>query len=75
MVFFQAKQHKDCHIDDEELDQFVRFLMFSEAFQQLSPQARDELGITSTRLSCYDRCVLQYAHTKALHSIAYHNTS
>ncbi|KAK3288000.1 hypothetical protein CYMTET_4506 [Cymbomonas tetramitiformis] len=55
-----AKQHKDCHIDDEELDQFVRFLMFSEAFQQLSPQARDELGITSTRLSCYDRGCNQF---------------
>ncbi|KAK3280337.1 hypothetical protein CYMTET_11824 [Cymbomonas tetramitiformis] len=37
------------------LDDLCHFLMFSEAFQQLTPKMRDDLGINSTRLSCSDR--------------------
>ncbi|KAK3275413.1 hypothetical protein CYMTET_16456 [Cymbomonas tetramitiformis] len=47
------RAHPSVHLPS--LDDLCHFLMFSEAFQQLTPKMRDDLGINSTRLSCSDR--------------------
>ncbi|KAK3248101.1 hypothetical protein CYMTET_42421 [Cymbomonas tetramitiformis] len=63
----QAFEESQVHLP--ALDDLCRFLMFSEAFQQLTPEMRDDLGITSTRLSCSDR--LTYLPTCQLLRLAH----